>query len=137
MTHLKNLFAYLCLSRHSSSCHPFIFANPQGMVRLVLLWVIVKMVIASPFLCFAEESLFRKILLTGWVQVSLTCLKWMANIRLRGHPKSFACRLSLATLRRSTQKFEADIERIRKVGSYASFWYMSLHTLPPEKKPRL
>jgi hypothetical protein len=57
MTHLKNLSASLCLSCHSSSCHPFIFANPQGMVRLVLLWIIVGMVITSPLLCFGEESL--------------------------------------------------------------------------------
>ena len=86
MTHLKNLSASLWLSHHSSSCHPFIFANPQGMVRLVLLWIIVGMVISSPFLCFAEESLIPEDPADRVGPGIPICLKWMANIQITRSP---------------------------------------------------
>jgi len=135
MNHLKNLSASPWLCDHSSSCHRFIFSNPQGMVRLVLLCVIMGMVTTSPFLCFAEESLIPKdpaervgpgipdLFEVDGKHPDYEVTRNHLHVGFRWQPYADQPKNS-----------EADIEReLGKVGSYASFWYMSLHTLPQKK----
>ena len=105
------------------------------MFRFVLLLVTIGLATANPLLCFAEESLVPEDpadrMGPGMLDLfedeeqspDYEVTRNHLHVGFRWQPYA-----------NQPKNSEADIEReLGKVGSYASFWYMSLHTLPQEK----